>query len=127
MSTRSDNKETLRKSNEQDLYKAARAGNSLEVEKLLEAKANVNATSGNTAETALHIAAFHDHFEIVQLLLQAQADIHAKDASNMTPLLSATEMRTNPKTHSSIVKILLEAKANANAAQKITRAMMHCI
>lgn len=49
---------------------------------------------------------------MVQLLLEAKADVDAKDFDGATPLLLAVQNR-----HGAVVRLLLEAKADVAAAK----------
>ncbi|MDI1228821.1 MAG: ankyrin repeat domain-containing protein [bacterium] len=59
--------------------------------------------------TALHLAAFHGHVKVMEILLAAGADIHARNIVGETPLLVATSKR-----HVHAVEWLLEKGADAN-------------
>jgi ankyrin repeat protein len=56
------------------------------IKKLLEKLVPVNTSSGIFGWRALHIAARYNNRQALQLLLQAQADIHARDAQGNTAL-----------------------------------------
>lgn len=60
--------------------------------------------------TALHLAAFHGHVNVMDILLKAGADIHARNVVGETPLLVATS-----KKHLHAVEWLLDRGADANA------------
>jgi ankyrin repeat protein len=70
--------------------------------------------------TALHLAAFHGHVSVMDILLKAGADIHARNIIGETPLLVATS-----KSHIHAVEWLLQKGADANAGndQKYTPLM----
>ncbi len=76
---------------------------------LLAAGAEVNAPSGTTP---LHRAAFVEGLETVTMLLEAGADVHARDGNGNTPLLSAADYGgfRNPET----LEALVEAGADVN-------------
>ena len=76
---------------------------------LLAAGAEVNAPSGTTP---LHRAAFVEGLETVTMLLEAGADIHARDGNGDTPLLRAADYGgfRNPAT----LEALVEAGADVN-------------
>lgn len=60
--------------------------------------------------TALHLAAHHGHVKVMEILLAAGADIHARNIIGETPLLVATS-----KKHLYAVEWLLDRGADANA------------
>ncbi|CAL1541164.1 unnamed protein product [Lymnaea stagnalis] len=59
----------------------------------------INSRDTKTGQTALHMAARHGHFDIVQLLLENGANIDAKDNSKCTPIFSAIEGLQKPIAH----------------------------
>jgi ankyrin repeat protein len=89
------------------LHQAARTGSIPLVRMLLDAKAVVNTESGY--ESALHFAR---HAPMVAALLEAKADVHARDRSGRTPLCGLMECRRAP----ACAALLLEAKADTEAA-----------
>lgn len=96
------------------LYNYAERGNLAEVQRLLNAGANVNATKTN-GETPLYIAVFKGRTKIVQLLLAVPGiNINAaKTNDGATPLFVAAF-----KGHKEIVQLLLSAPGiNINAAR----------
>ncbi|KAH8586021.1 ankyrin repeat-containing domain protein [Bisporella sp. PMI_857] len=95
------------------LRAAARGGHLEIVERLLIAKANVNAVAAyNSGRTALQAAAGCGHLEVVERLLTAKANINAVAAKNSgrTALQAAAEGG-----HLEVVERLLIEKANVNA------------
>src|SRR4051812_27658088 len=60
------------------LRDAAYAGNAVELRSLLDAKANLN-DKNERKETALCISAAQGHEDCVQILIDAKADINARD------------------------------------------------
>ena len=93
---------------------AASKGGYLElVDKLLAAKADLNAKATfDSGRTALQAASGAGHLEVVERLLTAKADVNAEAASDSgrTALQAAAEAR-----HLDVVERLLIAKANVNA------------
>src|SRR4051812_39157500 len=74
------------------LSEAAMRNNRGAVRTLLAQKVDVNAAQGD-GNTALHWAAYHGDAEMVQMLLQAGADVKAKTRiGEMTPLLLASQI-----------------------------------
>jgi ankyrin repeat protein len=89
---------------------AARTGNIRVARALLISGANVNAATTETKATALMWALAEPHPEMVRVLIEAKADVHASSAKGLTPLLYAArngdiEMAT----------LLIEAGARVNA------------
>ncbi|XP_076378817.1 transient receptor potential cation channel subfamily A member 1 isoform X2 [Megalopta genalis] len=76
--------------------------------------------------TALHQAVQHNHSDVVKILVEANADVNAKDERGFTPLLLAgsnDEIRKNPKEMSKyvdIVKSLVAANASTDVFRKDT-------
>lgn len=68
---------------------AARTGQSDVVRLLLAHHANVNAVTAGTRQTALMWATAERHVDVVGLLIEAKADVHAASAVGFTPLLFA--------------------------------------
>lgn len=68
------------------LLAAARAGDAACARRLLASGAKVNACDRLLRETPLHLAAGGGHAELVRLLLEAGADVLARDACGGTPL-----------------------------------------
>lgn len=91
------------------LLSAAYRGDVRIMERLLKSKADVTACGANG--TALHIAAYHGHAELVTLLLQygAEKDRQASSTKD-TPLTKAIVVG-----HDRVVKVLIDAKADLEA------------
>ena len=81
-----------------------------EIRALIKAGADVN-VKGTDGRTALWVAAWKGHAEIVKLLLESKADVNAANIYSATALILASH-----NGHTEIVKTLLEAKADVNAA-----------
>ncbi len=92
-----------------DLQMAIRNGKSNEVEQLIKTELLVNAKDAITGKTTLHCAASRGHAELVKLLIDAGADVHAKDPSSWTALARAAQ-----KGHVDAMKQLIAAKANVD-------------
>jgi ankyrin repeat protein len=72
---------------------------------LIKARADVNtAYKVDTGWTPLFLAAYFGYTDVVQLLLDARADVHVTDKDGDSPLTSATK-----KGHTEIVRLLQEA------------------
>ncbi|MBA3954880.1 ankyrin repeat domain-containing protein [Candidatus Dependentiae bacterium] len=80
------------------------------VELLLEAHVEFQATDGITA---LHLAASNDRCEIMEMLIEAGADVNAEDQKSITPLMLAAE-----DGHKNAVQILVQHKADIEAQAK---------
>ena len=96
------------------LQAAAGGGHVEVVERLLVAKANVNAAPGFDGRTALQAAAGGGHIEVVERLLAARADVNAASAGESkgrTALQAAAGGG-----HIEVVERLLAARADVNAA-----------
>ncbi|CRK34635.1 hypothetical protein BN1723_014880 [Verticillium longisporum] len=91
---------------------ASEGGHLHVVEKLLDAKADVNAVTAHWGETALQAASGGGHLHVVETLLAAKADVNAATAyRGRTALQAASEGG-----HLHVVELLLIAKADVNAA-----------
>ena len=105
-------------SSDLELLKAAKAGNTAEVEQLLKQGADVNAKLGG-GPTVLMSAAAGGHTEIVTILIAAGANVNAKDKSGWTALIVAARYgRTET------VKVLIEAGADVNAKRHLETALI---
>ena len=85
------------------------AENSAMVAALLAAGADVNGGSGSTP---LHQAAFAEDLESVRMLLDAGADVHARDWRQRTPLLNAADY--GGFRNLEVLETLIEAGADVN-------------
>ena len=92
-----------------ELLVAARNGDLIEVQTLLEKGADPN-TRIDDGWTPLHWAAFKGHVDVVRVLLERGADPKAKDNNGRRPLHIAAQIG-----HVEIVKILLDRGADPNA------------
>jgi uncharacterized protein len=97
---------------ETPLMLAARTGNVEAVTVLLRAGARVDARETWNGQTALMWAAAAGHGPVVQVLIDHQADIHARSNSGATPLLFAAR-----RGDLGAVRALVAAGADVNAAR----------
>ena len=67
------------------LHVAAFSGHYFSIDRLLKARANVDAVTACKSLTPLHIAAERGHAPIVKILLANGADLHARSSSGSTP------------------------------------------
>jgi hypothetical protein len=70
---------------------AALLGNSVLVRELLSAGVDANGKTKISGNTALAVAAYHNHVEVIQLLLREGADISAVDGYGWSALMLAAE------------------------------------
>jgi ankyrin repeat protein len=70
---------------------AARTGNTDLVRSMLESGISVNSCRNLTRETALHVACFFNHSDVLKLLVDAGASINAVTRSHFTPLHYAAD------------------------------------
>ena len=74
------------------MLKAAKNGDTARVKELLEQDASLLLVQDKDGSTALHCAAWKGHQEVVSLLLEAGADVHAQNQNDhwgTTPLHAA--------------------------------------
>jgi len=71
-------------------------------------------------QTPLHLAAWNDQRELVELLLVGKAEVNAKDKFGQTPLHLATDMG-----HKDVAKLLLASQAEVNAKDNDGRTPLH--
>jgi ankyrin repeat protein len=98
-----------------DVFDAAAVGRTRGVEELLDAEPELAGAWSPDGFTALHYAAFFGQEEAARILLErgAEVEVVARNESiRVTPLHSAAA-----GSHAAIVKLLLEAGADPNAAQ----------
>jgi ankyrin repeat protein len=111
---------------------AALAGRHFQTAKLLGyhgARANV---SGKDGRIPLHSATWYGDLEIVQVLLDYEADVNARDPNNWTPIHYLSEgnpppetPHNNPELLSAIARLLLEHGAEVNARTNSGLAPLH--
>jgi ankyrin repeat protein len=91
------------------LQEAARDGNREEVDRLLDASADVNAR-GNKGCTALTTALIEERWDVAELLLERGADPRIADNQNNTPILHAASGAS-----AELIRALLDAGADVSA------------
>jgi ankyrin repeat protein len=100
---------TAAQSRRSALADAAQSGDKAAVQKLIQAKTDVNAAQVDGA-TALHWAIYRDDGELVDLLVRAGANVKAANREGMTPLAMAALYG-----NASIIDKLLKAGADAKS------------
>ncbi len=96
------------------IHDAAREGDLAKVKSLLKDHPDlVSSKDEKYGQTPLHVAAFNDRKEVVELLLADNADVNAKAANGAAPLHLAAA-----KGNKDIVELLVAAKADVNAVDK---------
>ncbi len=95
---------------------AARNGSDAEVERLIQAGADVNSNAGRWGRTPLHTAAFYGHTKTAQLLLQKGAYVNGRDGSRNTPLhMTVDKGKDKSKGHPETAELLIKNGADVNA------------
>ena len=97
-------------SNAKSLHRAAEEGDIEAVKKHLAAGANKNVRAGKLRDTPLHRAAFWGYTEVVELLINNEVDVNAKDKYGCTPLHDAAEY-----SHLEIAEMLINRAPDMNA------------
>jgi ankyrin repeat protein len=92
------------------LQSAALRGHLEVVRVLVDHKANVNAMSSYTNQTALHEASLMGHHDVVRQLINARAMVNASNSDLETPLHLAMNFHLH-----AIAAILIDAGADINA------------
>jgi ankyrin repeat protein len=92
---------------------AALAGEHFQTADLLHHNGANPHVQGHAKTTPLHSAAFFEKFEVVQKLIEYDADIHARDVDGGTPLYWASDGRHFKS--GSVLRLLLERGADVNA------------
>jgi hypothetical protein len=97
-------------SNAKALHRAAAAGDIEAVKQHLAAGTDKNVRAGKWGDTPLHRAAFWGYTEIVELLINNEVDVNAKDDYGCTPLHDAAEY-----SHFKIAEMLIDRNPDMNA------------
>ena len=100
------------------LFRAVRHGDVRVVTAMLAARANPNARRNR--QTALHVAAENDHDAIINILIDAGANLEARNESGETALHKATE-----GAELAALRLLIEAKADINAQENNGNTALH--
>lgn len=97
------------------LHYAVFSGHVSLIKRFLAKFSDVNSLRDKQQRTLLHLAAMHSEKEPTEILLNAGAEINAKDEKDYTPLHNAVEKAVSQnKENNSVVKTLLEKGANPN-------------
>ena len=100
----------LLQSNAKSLHRSAEEGDIEAVKEHLAAGTDKNVRAGNWGDTPLHRAAFWGYKEIVELLINNEVDVNAKDDYGCTPLHDAAEY-----SHLEIAEMLIGRGPDMNA------------
>lgn len=93
-----------------EMVKAASTGDKIQLRKLIALGKDVNEKDRDShGQTALHVAAETGDLEIVQMLIEAKADVNITDEYGATALMIAAQ-----DNELEIARVLLEAGANPN-------------
>lgn len=95
------------------LIKASKEGDSLAVQKLIDAGANINEPDSR-GYNALFYAVEYGQLEVVKSLISKGANLESKDLSGMTPLVFAAYWNYNSPNAANIIKLLIKSGANIN-------------
>jgi ankyrin repeat protein len=98
--------------NDEDLLKAIESGRNDEVERMLDAGADVFATNA-AGSTPMHMAAMVGNRKVAELLIARHANVNARTRPGVTPLHFASYHR-----HMEVTRLLLEQGAEVNAAME---------
>lgn len=94
--------------------KAAEYGQLGIVEKIAQGQFDINAEGGQDRRSALHLAASHDHLDIVKFLVEHGADRTLVDSKGQTPLHAAVENASDCR----CLHLLFDPNVDANLGDK---------
>src|SRR5215471_21137563 len=106
-----------------DFIKAAKHGDVVSLERLLEADASLINARDKDGSTPLHCAIWKGHQAAVALLLEAGADVNAHNENDhwgTTPLHAAAHAN-----HAAIARLLIERGADINAEDSAGKTPLH--
>jgi len=95
----------------QELFAAARSGETEQIKKLLEAGAD-HAAADEAGETALMHAAHGGHVDAVQVLIAAGADVNARSPQGWTAVAKAAYNGETGRGYVAVIEVLREAGAS---------------
>lgn len=96
------------------LLDAARSGDAAGLERVLDSGTSPNAIDASAdRQSALGLAAYRGHLDVVRILLERGAHVDAQDRRGYTPLMAAAQSG-----HIAIVRVLLERGADPNSATR---------
>jgi ankyrin repeat protein len=96
-----------RAGNQKPIHQAATRGDAVTLVEIIRLNPNAVSSVDAKGNTALHLAASHDHVDAARVLLRAGSQANAENTLGMTPLMLAAK-RGNSK----IVKVLLQNYAD---------------
>ena len=114
-----------KKKNEEKLFEFSENGKVQEVEKILALGVNpnfgrVNHKANRDGDTPLHNAAYFDHKDVVQLLLDGKADPNKANKAGETPLYVAAR-----KGNKDVIQLLLGRGADPNKGKENGKTPLH--
>ena len=98
------------KPSDKALFNAVRDNKLIEVERLLDAGADLRTRDGECSDTPLHVACTWGHHDIARLLIDRGADVGAQNKHGRTPLHHACNYG-----HPDIVRLLIDRGADIEA------------
>jgi ankyrin repeat protein len=103
-----------------DIHEAANKGDIDKVKSILGEKPELVNTKDDQSYTALHIAAYLGHKEVVEVLIANGGDVSLEDKDGRSPLHCAVCHEHKPAT-----EVLISNKADVNAKDKNSRTALH--